>query len=65
MFKLFTSVQAVPFQLSVSASFPGESPPKPSASVLEAPEDEKKPLASLRSATSVHADPFQDSVIPT
>ena len=66
MVKSFSSVHADPFQDSVFATlaFPGVSPPKANASVLVVPVPVNCLLGVFKSATSVQALPFHDSVAP-
>mgnify|MGYP005823761749 CR=1 FL=1 len=61
LFKLLTSVQLVPSQISVSAAS-GE-PPQAKAAVA-VPQPCLAYFAVFRSATSVHDEPSQDSVAP-
>ena len=42
----------------------GVSPPKAKEAVFDSPEPAKKSLTVFKSAVSVHAEPFQDSVSP-
>ena len=58
-FKLFNSVQLVPFHISVSTTF--GSPPKASDAVA-VPHAAKNSLAVFKSFPSAQAEPFQVSV---
>ena len=60
--KSATSVQDVPFQISVIPVTGGTFPPTAIAEVLSAPEPATPSLFVFMSATSVHEDPSQDSV---
>ena len=62
MFKSLTSVQLVPFQVSVAPVGPGK-PPKAKAAVW-VPAAANRYLAVFKSLTSVQLVPFQDSVAP-
>jgi hypothetical protein len=62
VFKSLTSVQLVPFQVSVCC-FGAVVPANAIAEVLSAPVPPKLSLAVFKSATSVHEVPFQLSVI--
>jgi hypothetical protein len=64
VFKLFTSVQLVPFHCSVFAVEPGVSPPIAKAAVFVVPQLPKFLLGSFKSPNSVQVLPFQDSVKP-
>ena len=59
VFKSATSVQAEPFQVSVSPS--GPLPPKANAAVEAAPAPLRLSLAVFKSPVSVQALPFQSS----
>ena len=60
-FKSFTSVQLVPFQLSVAPVTGGLYPPNAKAAVC-IPTPPREPLPVFKSLTSVQLDPFQLSV---
>ena len=59
VFKLLTSVQFVPFQVSVLLLITPLSPPKAKAAVLDVPAAAKAFLAVFKSFTSVQLVPFQ------
>ena len=61
---LATSVQLVPSQVSVLFVTEGVSPPPSIADVCD-PAPPTKYLVVFALLTSVHADPFQDSVLLT
>ena len=61
LFKSFTSVQFVPFQVSVKADVGSGDPPKAKAAVF-VPHPAKYDLAVFKSFTSVQFVPFQVSV---
>ena len=61
IFKSFTSVQLVPFQVSVFATLVGTLPPNAKAAVC-IPSPAKLPLAVFKTLTAVQLVPFQDSV---
>ena len=64
VFKLFVSVQHVPFQDSVSPVAAVEYPPKPKADV-DVPAPPNEFLAVLKSLTSAQHVPFQVSALVT
>ena len=62
LFTFPTSVQLDPFQVSTFAVSGGSEPLIAIADVLDDPHPPSSSLAVLKSDTSVHADPFHDSV---
>jgi hypothetical protein len=58
------SVHDVPFQDSTRLTPVGASPAIANASVLLPPAPDKLYLPEFKSLTSVHAEPFHDSVTP-
>ena len=60
VFKSATSVQADPFQVSVTFLVPG--PPPKAIAAVDVPAPAKPYLAVHKSPTSVQLVPFQDSV---
>ena len=65
VFKLFTSVQLVPFQVSTLAVIYGEGPGFPPATIADVdnPPPASTVLPSFKLFTSVHELPFHNSVL--